>query len=64
MIIATHKNFELDLVIRPSVSNLISLELFQRWPEADRPHWRRITQLNLTRDEIQYLVTALQGALE
>lgn len=47
-------NFQLDATIEAS-GPLFNLELHQLFPEAQRPHWRRLVQLNLTRDELTTL---------
>lgn len=60
MLIANRPNFQLDLTVTPVAgSDLLSIDLKQRWPQAQQPHWRRICQLNLTRDEAASFAQAL-----
>ena len=54
-----------DYKLRASVKKdgpRFSLELHQLWPKAQRPRWRRITQLNLTPADLAALSAYLQGA--
>ena len=51
--------YQLKATIRDSVGDTISLELHQHWPQAQRPEWRRITQLNLTATELDRLAAML-----
>lgn len=50
--IKTGKNYELKGQVTEYAPGLFNLELHQLFPEAQRPHWRRILQLNLSRDEL------------
>lgn len=60
MLIADRPDFQLDLTVAPVPgSNLLSVDLQQRWPKAQHPHWRRICQLNLTREEAARFSAAL-----
>lgn len=56
-------NFQLDATIEAS-GPLFNLELKQRWPQAQRPHWRRVAQLNPAREELIALRDAIQEALD
>ena len=58
--IVNREDFHLDAKItRLPRSDLISVELFQTWPKAQRPHQRRITQLNLNAAELLRFSQAL-----
>lgn len=55
------KNYELHAKVQaldywPGKS---SVELFQCFPEAQRPRWQRILQLTLTKEEAQALSDAI-----
>lgn len=56
-LIIDRPHFKLRLTTRDE-----SLELHQLHPQAQRPHWRRITQLNLKKTELATLIEALQEA--
>ena len=57
-------HFKLHATVAPADGKLFNLELKQRWPQAQRPHWRRVTQLNPTREELLALRDAIQEALD
>ena len=57
-------HFKLETTITPYGRGLYSLELKQLHPNAQRPHWRRITQLNPTREELVVLRDLIQEALD
>lgn len=58
MIIKEGKNYLLELEVVP-YRDLFSVELYQTFPEAQRPRRQRLVQLNLTSDELG----TLRGAL-
>lgn len=58
MNIVDRPNFKLRLTVKPD-GDRRSVELHQLWPKAQRPHWRRITQLNLTPAELAAFKEAL-----
>lgn len=60
MIIVDRPDFKLRLTVKPD-GDRHSLELHQLHPKAQRPHWRRITQLNLTEAELDALIASLQA---
>lgn len=53
-------DYKLRLTVKPDGPRF-SLELHQLWPKAQRPHWRRITQLNQTPLELAAFTAQLQG---
>lgn len=57
-------HFKLETAITPCDKGLYSLELKQLHPNAQRPHWRRITQLNPIREELVALRDLIQEALD
>lgn len=59
MIIVDRPDFKLRLTVTPDGPRR-SLELHQLWPKAQRPHWRRITQLNLSPAELEQFKEGLQ----
>lgn len=61
MIIVDRPTFRLRLTVA-SDGDRRSLELHQLHPRAQRPHWRRITQLNLSQEELGDLATAVRTA--
>lgn len=63
MIIVDRPDFQLEATVQ-KVGRYHSLELRQQHPQAQRPHWRRICQLNLTDTELALLIGRLAGELE
>lgn len=59
MIIKQTPLYELRSEVREYAPDLFSVELFQLYPQALRPHWTRITQLNLSSSEVDALAAAL-----
>lgn len=57
-------HFKLHATIAPADGKLFNLELKQLHPNAQRPHWRRITQLNPTREELITLRDTIQEAID
>jgi hypothetical protein len=58
-LIKNDPGYQLKATILPSLGGTFSLELHQHWPKAQRPEWRRITQLNLTHSELDALAAVL-----
>lgn len=56
-------SFQLKAVLTPSAAGQHSLELLQHWPEAQHPHWRRVTQLNLDTAGLRTLADFLLTAI-
>ena len=52
-------NYRLELGVFP-YGDLFSVELYQTFPEAQRPRRQRLVQLNLTGDELIRLREGLQ----
>ena len=63
-LIIDRPHFKLEITSTPHDRGLYSLELKQLHPNAQRPHWRRITQLNPTREELIALRDLIQEALD
>lgn len=59
MIIKQTPQFELRANVHQYGPDAYSVELFQHWPQAQRPEWRRLCQLNLTREEAAVLAVAI-----
>lgn len=60
MLIVDKPGYQLDLSVSPvQDSRLLSVDLQQRWPQAQHPHWRRVCQLNLTKEEAARFAAAL-----
>lgn len=57
-------HFKLHATVAKADGRLFNLELKQRWPQAQRPHWRRVAQLNPTREELVALRDLIQEALD
>ena len=57
-------HFKLHATVAPADGKLFNFELKQLHPNAQRPHWRRITQLNPTREELVALRDTIQEALD
>lgn len=57
-------HFKLETTVAKAGGQLFNLELKQLHPNAQRPHWRRITQLNPTREELVALRDLIQEALD
>ncbi len=45
------KNYELEAKVEQYGPDAFSFELHQLFPEAQRPRWQRLIQLNLTQEE-------------
>ena len=63
-LIIDRPHFKLETTTTPCDKGLYSLELKQLHPNAQRPHWRRITQLNPIREELVALRDLIQEALD
>ncbi len=60
-IVRSLSNYQLRArLIQPQGGGHCCLEFEQLWPEAQHPHWRRVAQFNLSREELrdfaQYLL--------
>lgn len=60
MIIKDTPGFQLRATVTPSAGGNFSLDLAQHWPQAQRPEWRRIAQLNLSGAELDTLANLLK----
>lgn len=62
MLIVDRPDFQLEAKVTPTGQDRYSFELKQCWPQAQRPHWRRVCQLNLTGPEVARLINALEDS--
>lgn len=60
MLIVDRPDFQLEAKTTPTTQDRYSFELWQRWPKAEHPHFRRICQLNLTGAEVARFINALE----
>ena len=63
-LIIDRPQFKLETTVAKAGGQLFNLELKQLHPHAQRPHWRRITQLNPTHEELVALRDLIQEALD
>ena len=59
MIVKDTQGFQLRATVTKFGKGLHSLELHQHWPQAQRPEWRRITQLTLSESQLDALAAVL-----
>ena len=59
MIIKDTPAFQLRAAVTQYGPDLFDLSLHQHWPQAQRPEWRRIAQLNLSGAELDALAALL-----
>lgn len=59
MIVKDTPGFQLRATVSKQDNGLFSFSLHQHWPQAQRPEWRRITQLTLSDSQLDALAAVL-----